>query len=219
MLRLGRSRTQRLVTTYYTYLDNDIVGLLHFTKVPNCSAFSRIGRMIPVWMYYTQEFNLTVWAFILLVFTLCSFVLYFMIKVHGTSSKVIHAFDYVFLFMFSVQLGISASPRVKFTKLRLWISAVILYSLIISSAYQSTLGSFLTVPWQRENIKTFQEILSANYTIIGIPQGKRILQRFSADNKILNALSNRFHVHRQHFDSVVLRIQQQKDTATFGAQR
>lgn len=170
-------------------------------------------------MYYTNEFSFLVWFLILIVFTSGVLLLYLMIKIYFVSSPILHTIDYVFLYVISLHLGISASPKIKFLKIRLWISAIILYSLIISSAYQSSLGSFLTVPWQRENIKSFQEILSANYNIIGIPQGKRILQRFSADNYVLKTLSNYFQVHREHFDSVVLRIQQQKDTATFGAQR
>lgn len=91
--------------------------------------------------------------------------------------------------------------------------------MIIFSAYQSSLGSFLTVPWKREQIKTFREILEANYEGIGVPQGQRILKRFSTDNEVLNKLSQRFLVHSDHFESLVKRIQEQKDVVTFGAQR
>ncbi|XP_065208097.1 uncharacterized protein LOC135836938 [Planococcus citri] len=179
---------------------------------------NQASRIIPVWMYYTNEFSFVVWILILLVFSSTVVVFHLMIKIYFVSSPVLQTIDYVFLYVISLHLGISASPKIKFLKIRIWISAIILYSLIISSAYQSSLGSFLTVPWQRENIKTFQEILSANYNIIGVPQGKRILQRFSADNYVLKTLSNYFQVHREHFDSVVLRIHRKKDTATFGAQ-
>ncbi len=90
---------------------------------------------------------------------------------------------------------------------------------MILSAYQSSLGSFLTVRWKREQINTFAEILEANYQGIGIPQGKRILARFSADDDILKKISRRFQVHKEHFDSLIRRIQKKKDIVTFGAQR
>lgn len=63
------------------------------------------------------------------------------------------------------------------------------------------------------------EILDANYDVAGVPQAKRILQRFSANDSALRKLSSQFTVYRDHFGGLVKRIQQEKNVATFGAQR
>lgn len=170
-------------------------------------------------MYYTQEFQLIVWILILLEYCIGAGVLYVALSRNSQSSRVFRSFSYVILYVLTLTLGMSASPRVRGDRNKIFVGTIILYSMIIFSAYQSSLGSFLTVPWKREQIKTFAEILEANYEGVGTPQSQRILKRFSADTEVLNKLSQRYSLHSDHFGWLVKRIQQRNDAVTFGAQR
>lgn len=170
-------------------------------------------------MYYTQEFQLIVWLLILLEYCVGAGVLYVALSHDSKSSRVFRSLSFVILYVFTLTLGMSASPRIRGDRNKIFVGTIILYSMIIFSAYQSSLGSFLTVPWKREQIKTFGEILEANYKGVGVPQAQRILKRFSTDNEVLNKLSQRYLVHSDHFESLMKRIQQRKDVVTFGAQR
>lgn len=171
-------------------------------------------------MYYTNEFKTLVWLLILSGYLACVFILFIILRLHHLEpSSVFHNVTYVALYIFSFHLGIPASPRINFTRVRIFIGMMLFYSLIINSAYQSTLGSFLTVPWKREQIKTFHEIIEGNYHVCGQPQANRILQRSSKNSATLEVLSDRFQTHRDHFSPLLARIHQKKDTVTFAAQR
>lgn len=174
---------------------------------------------MPTWMYYTQEFKISVWFSILLIFLACVAILYFSSKQYHPLPTVFHSWTFVAVYVLSLLLGISTAPRVVLTRLRIIIGLIVLYSLIISSAYTLSMRSFLTVPWKRENIETFQEIVDANYLVEGTPQPNRILQRLSGGSLALQELSRRFRIHKDHFDVLILRMQQKKDITTFAAQR
>lgn len=174
-------------------------------------------------MYYTQEFEFPVWLLILFVYCSSSMLFALVLRIHPanvveTTNESFNRITFAALHVFSLHLG-QVSSRITKSRRRIALSVLILYSLILTLAYQSSLGSFLTVPWKREQIKSFGEILHGRYDCIGIPQGKRILQRFSSDNERLIELSKRYRVYENHFDTLVTKMQQRKNIVTFGTQR
>lgn len=177
------------------------------------------GKMIPGWMYYTNEFTVHVWLLILLGYLTCTTALYIVLGLHQPGQSAFRSLTYVALYILCFHLGISVAPRIRYMRARILISIILFYSLIIYSAYQSSLGSFLTVPWKREQINTFREIVEGNYEVRGQPQANRILGRSSKDNPVLKILSDRFQTHTDHFSPLLERIYKYKNTVTFSAQR
>ncbi|KAI5723870.1 hypothetical protein M8J76_012073 [Diaphorina citri] len=207
---------------------------------------SATGVPPSIWSYYTDNFDPWVWT--LLVAAVGGFVLAWKSVVcvvvarnlreaslHGgvqNKAKLTKrisriqghsSYDLIFLLALSCLLGVSNQPkRSRLVLLLQYLFGIwILFSFILAAAFQTSLGSLLTVQRQTQQIETSREIYEANIRIYGQPQSRRIMNRSVTpdDADKTGKLVESFIVHRGFYDEVIDGIYSNPKIGTFTARR
>lgn len=95
----------------------------------------------------------------------------------------------------------------------------VFFCLITSQAYLGSLGSFMTYPNERGQIRTPEELYDRNLKLMGVPQSKLILGRALSRREILRKLSERWVSYEGHFEKLLLMIHKDRNISTFGTTR
>nr|XP_018911738.1 PREDICTED: uncharacterized protein LOC109040302 [Bemisia tabaci] len=177
----------------------------------------KAGRIPSIWSNYINEFDIGVWSLIIVTFATISVSIYVTTHLIDTSGELRKLRDIVF-YGVATSLAVSSPAQPETHSLRLLIFQWLLYCLVISAAYQSSLGSFMTVPWSTDQIRELQQILDGRFNITGQPQAGRILKRSATENPVLQRLSQKFVIHAGFYDDVIDLIEA-GTTASFGAKR
>lgn len=176
----------------------------------------RAGKKRSIIMNYIDEFSVIFWMLFIISIIIAVFIIVgitTILKEHTSLQSPLNAFQYIF----STILNQPYPVRPKPWSLRVFIGHWLVYVLVITTAYQASLWSFMTIPWQVHNIQNLQDLLESNLEIGGAQQMLNILKSLKSSNENINKMIQRFKVlPPSDFHDIIHRIHTKRDFAVFG---
>lgn len=171
-----------------------------------------------MWTTYIGEFSGLTWLLIGVYIIIAFVVLYFISKYAINEDKRFKNHITLGFFVYNSFLGAPVEEKPKTTSLRSFVAPWLYYSLVLSAAYQASLGSFATVPSGVANIEDTSQLLETKFSITGSPQMFYILNASMDTSDAIKVLLKRFEVLPPgNFFPMVERIVLQRDVALFAA--
>lgn len=179
----------------------------------------RAGKKRSIIMNYIDEFSFSFWLLFIISMIVAVFIIVSITTILGEHSRLqspLNAFIYLFGTILNQPIPINPKPW----SLRLFIAFWLLYILVMSTAYQASLWSFMTIPWQVHNIRSLQDLLDSNLEIKGAQQMLNILSSIKSNNENVKTMIKKLQVLPvSDFKDVIRNIETQRDFAVFGEKR
>ena len=106
----------------------------------------------------------------------------------------------------------SSSLRPRSRPLKMLLLQWAWWTMVLHTSYEALLGSFMTVQWPVQNIKTTKEIVDSGLRITGGVQMQKLLKTASTGNRMLRTLYDRFEVlPPTSLDNIVNSIYENRD--------
>lgn len=185
-----------------------------FAAAPECFTWGvppLAGKQPSIWANYVNEFSFTVWLLLVAFFVGTSIIVVLMANYSRNEKRQlgIHAAAFV-LFTSMVMQSTTLRPRSKPLKMLLlqwtW------WMMVIHASYEASLGSFMTVQWPVQHIKSAREIMENGLRVTGGVQMYELLKTASTGNAVLRTLYDRFEVlPPTSLDNIVNSIYENRD--------
>ncbi|XP_046667029.1 uncharacterized protein LOC124358776 [Homalodisca vitripennis] len=179
----------------------------------------RAGRKRSVIMNYIDEFSPSFW----MLFIFCVICAVFFIVCNTTIlgentflQSPLNAFQYILATILNQPFPV----KPKSWSLRIFIAHWLVCVLVITTAYQASLWSFMTIPWRVHNIHSLQDLLDSSLEIGGAQQMHNILKAIRSNNENIKKMIQKFKVlPASDFKDIINRIEKQRNFAVFGEKR
>lgn len=179
----------------------------------------KAGKKRPVVLNYIDEFTLDFWYMFLISLAIAVTVLVAISRTLNENRN-LQSPSLSFLYIFSTILSQPYPINPKPWSLRIFIAHWSAYVLIISTAYQASLWSFMTIPLETLEINSLQDLLDSRLEIGGPYQMLNILQAVQSNKEHTKEIITRFKVLPQsNFSDITERIISKRDFALFGERR
>lgn len=179
----------------------------------------RAGKKRSIIMNYIDEFSFSFWMLFIISIIIAVFIVVGITTILAENTSLqspLNAFQYIF----STILNQPYPVRPKPWSLRVFIGHWLVYVLVITTAYQASLWSFMTIPWQVHNIQNLQDLLESNLEIGGAQQMLNILKSMKSNNENVKKMIKKFKVlPPSDFRDIIDRIQNKRDFAVFGEKK
>jgi len=180
---------------------------------------SGIGHDQTFWINYVAEFSLVTWILIILSVILAFSVV---IALSQFSFQDSTSWSPIFILFYTYATFIGAP--VKFTPksctLQVFLSNWLLYSLVVTSAYQAYLGSLITIPQTPSEINDLHTLLKTNLNLVGKQQMYYLINSSADSSNDFKALVDRYQIlPPEDFDHFIQRILLKRDTAILASKR
>ncbi|KAG8322086.1 uncharacterized protein LOC124368537 [Homalodisca vitripennis] len=179
----------------------------------------RAGKKRSVIMNYLDEFSLSFWMLFLISFNVAVFIIISITTILDQNIALqspLNAFQYTFATILNQPFPVKPKPW----SLRIFIAHWLVYILVITTAYQASLWSFMTIPWQVHNIHSLQDLLDSSLEIGGAQQMHNILKAIQSNNENVKEMIKKFTVlPTSEFNDIIQRIESKRDFAVFGEKR
>lgn len=176
---------------------------------------SRAGKRRSYITSYINEFDSLSWILFgnILLFT---FVVLYLIRLFLRQNRPYQSAANVLSYIVATVLNQPMFIRPRSMSLRVFLCHWFAYVLVITTAYQATLWSFLTIPWQVDDIHTIQELAESSLKFGGGPQMLSILKRMNANKDIKKIIEKFTLLQPSGFQEIIGRIERDRDIAIFG---
>lgn len=189
-----------------TYLDA-VVGTSQGSECVTWVVPVGAAKNVPVWLrIFVSEFSLETWSYFAGVFVLTVLTHYAFSRV--TNSKSTQSLFDSFLYILSCSLGTTVRFQRSIPN-KVLISAWIWYALIITTAYESSMKSKLTIPLRHKDIDTLQELHDSNLDLYGVGTTIKIIYKEN-ENPIESAIGRRAKPTNLSIDDIVTLIMTRK---------
>lgn len=179
-----------------------------------------IGRQPSIWTNYVIEFSAYTWLIILTNMFLSSILIRWTVHRLHIQHPDWSTYRYVLFYTFSTFIGATVKLRSRSFILRIFASQWLLYSLVITAAYQAYLGSLMTVPRTEPEINQQSDLLNTSLNLVGRQEMFSVLNESAAISVEFKAIIDRFFILPPiDFDTIVNRMIYKRDIAVFTSKR
>uniref|UniRef100_A0A1B6ECL1 Uncharacterized protein n=1 Tax=Clastoptera arizonana TaxID=38151 RepID=A0A1B6ECL1_9HEMI len=201
----------------------DLHSKISFVKETNMDCFT---WAVPtgaadgpsMWSTYVGEFSWVIWLLICIYIIIAYFVLRFISNYAKNENAQFKNLVNLGFFVYNSFIGAPINELPRTTSFRSFVAAWLYYSLVLSAAYQASLGSFATVPASIANIEDTTQLSRTKFSITGSPQMFYILNSSSDTSYAIRTLLKRFEVLPPGYILPnIERIVVQRDVAVFAA--
>lgn len=179
----------------------------------------KAGKKRPTVLNYIDEFSFDFWLMFLISLVIAVLVVVGVsraLNVNRDLQSLGKSSLYVFSTISNQPYPINPKPW----SLRIFIAHWSAYVLIISTAYQASLWSFMTIPWETHEINSLEDLSDSRLEIGGAQQMLNILRAIQSNNEHITHIIDRFKViPTTNFSEIVDRIISKRDFALFGERR
>lgn len=205
---------------HFSWLAFPVNTKLRFGKESRIECYTwavpkRAGKKRSYIMSYINEFDFLSWILFgnILVFT---FFVLWIIHLVLRQNKPYRDAASIVSYIIATVLNQPAFIKPRSMSLRVFLCHWFAYVLVITTAYQATLWSFLTIPWQVDDIHTIQDLAESPLKFSGGPQMLNILKRIKINNNIEKIIEKFNILPPTSFHEVIDRIERDRDIAVFG---
>ncbi|KAG8322084.1 hypothetical protein J6590_029782 [Homalodisca vitripennis] len=174
------------------------------------------GQDRSIYANYLGEFSVIFWIFLVLSVLVVVIFMLGITKIIGEDIILQHplnAFEYTFLTILNQPCRVDS----KHWALRIFLAHWLLYVLVLVTAYQASLWSLMTIPWQGYNILSLPDLLDSPLEIAGPQQMYNILTTMPTNNTYVKKMMTNFTVlPASAFKDIIERIKSSRDLALFG---
>lgn len=179
-----------------------------------------IGRQPSIWTNYVIEYSAYTWLIIIFNIILSSLVIRWMVYHLHITHPDWSTYRYILFYTFSTFIGATVKLRSKSLILRIVASQWLLYSLVITAAYQAYLGSLMTIPRTEPEINQQSDLLNTSLNLVGRQEMFNVLNESAANSGEFKAIIERFFILPPiEFDIIVNRMIYKRDLAVFTSRR
>lgn len=179
----------------------------------------RSGKRRLFLLNYLEEFNLEFWL-LLAAFVFSAVGIVCLITYVLDENKTLQTPINVFFYIWSTLMNQPLPVKHESVSLRIFLSHWLVSILVITTAYQASLWSFMTIPWQVHNIQSIQDLLDSSLEVTGGAQMYNILTSLNSSNKQIQQIIQRFVILQPtDFYDIVNTIETERNLAVFGEKR
>lgn len=180
---------------------------------------SGIGHDTSLWTNYVAEFSLITWILILLSTILAFIVVVILLQLSFPNSIQLNPL-FVLFYTYGTFIGAPIKITPKSYTLQVFLTHWLLYSLVVTSAYQAYLGSLITIPQTTPEINDQYTLLKTNLNLVGRQQMFYWINSSAGSSSEFRALVDRYQIlPSEDFGNIIQRILMKKDTAVLAAKR
>lgn len=180
---------------------------------------SGIGHDQTLWINYVTEFSLVTWILIMLSIILAFSVVVALSQFSFQNSK---SWSPMFILFYTYGTFIGAPIKVspKSYTLQVFLTNWLLYSLVVTSAYQAYLGSLITIPQTAPEINDLHTLLKTNLNLVGRQQMYYLINSSAGSSNDFKSLVDRYQIlPPEDFSHLIQRILLKRDTAVLASKR
>lgn len=180
---------------------------------------SGIGHDPTLWTNYVAEFSLVTW--ILIIFSIISaFVVVMALSKFTFQNSIPWSPLFILFYTYATFIGAPIKVTPKSCTLQVFLSNWLLYSLVVTSAYQAYLGSLITIPQTSPEINDQHTLLKTNLNLVGRQQMYYLINSSAGSSNDFKALVDRYQIlPPEDFGHYVQRILLKRDTAIVASKR
>lgn len=188
---------------------------------------SGIGHDPTLWINYVAEFSLVIWILIILSIILAFGVVVTLSQLMSTlqqQSVAVVEVPWSPLFILFYTYGTFIGAPIKVTPksyaLQVFLSNWLLYSLVVTSAYQAYLGSLITIPQTTPEINDQHTLLKTNLNLVGRQDMYYLINSSAGSSNDFKQLVDRYQIlPPEDFSHFIQRILLKRDTAVLASKR
>lgn len=190
---------------------------------------SGIGHDPTLWTNYVAEFSLVTWVLIVftvfIAFTVVVVLSKFSFRQQNINTMSIEhthcspSLDLLF-YVYATFIGAPMKLTPKSYTLQVFLSNWLLYSLVVTSAYQAYLGSLITIPQTIPEINDQHTLLKTNLNLVGRQQMYYLINSSAGTSNDFEELVERYQIMPpEDFGHFIRRILMKRDTAVLASKR
>ncbi|XP_024086291.1 uncharacterized protein LOC106664420 [Cimex lectularius] len=175
----------------------------------------KAGAMPSIWTMYAFEFDYYTWC-ALIVNHVIVWAFFHVVFYLYKSQEDRFTSKFSSLYLFAIYLNVSVDPKPTSNALRMFYINWLFFCFVMTSAYQASMGSFVTVPPDSTNIGSVAELLKTNLTLTGDPKMYHVLSASSETSDAIKEVLKRFEMLLPgDFNDVVYRLIKERNFAVF----
>lgn len=180
---------------------------------------SGIGQDQTFWINYVAEFSLVTWILIILSIIL-AFVIVIALSQFSFQDSISWSPLFILFYTYATFIGAPIKVTPKSYALQVFLSNWLLYSLVVTSAYQAYLGSLITIPQMAPEINDLRTLLKTNLNLVGRQRMYYLINSSADSSNDFKALVDRYQIlPPEDFSHFIQRILLKRDTAVLASKR
>lgn len=180
---------------------------------------SGIGHNQTFWINYIAEFSPVTWILIVLSIIL-AFIVVISFSQFSFQDPISWSPISIFFYTYATFIGAPVKLTPKSYTLQVFLSNWLLYSLVVTSAYQAYLGSLITVPQTTPEINDLHTLLKTNLNLVGRQHMYYLINSSAGSSNDFKALVDRYQIlPPEDFEHFIQRILLKRDTAILASKR
>jgi len=180
---------------------------------------SGIGHDQTFWINYIIEFSLITWILIILSIIL-AFVVIVVFLQFSFKDSILYSPTFILFYTYATFIGAPIKFTPKSCTLQVFLSNWLLYSLVVTSAYQAYLGSLITIPQTVPEINDLHTLLKTNLNLVGRQQMYYLINSSAGSSNDFKALVDRYQIlPPEDFDHFIQRVLLKRNTAVLASKR
>lgn len=180
---------------------------------------SGIGHDSTFWINYVAEFSLVIWILIMFSIVL-AFVIVITLSQFSFQDSTPWSPLFTLFYTYATFIGAPIKVTPKSCTLQVFLSNWLLYSLVVTSAYQAYLGSLITIPQITPEINDLHTLLKTNLNLVGRQQMYYLINSSAGSSNDFKTLVDRYQIlPPEDFSHFIQRILLKRDTAVLASKR
>ncbi|CAH1723549.1 unnamed protein product [Aphis gossypii] len=185
---------------------------------------SGIGHDPTLWINYVAEFSLVTWILIIMSIILAFGVVVTLSQLTSMLKQPAATISWSPLFILFYTYGTFIGAPIKVTPkscaLQVFLSNWLLYSLVVTSAYQAYLGSLITIPQTIPEINDQHTLLKTDLNLVGRQDMYYLINSSAGSSNDFKELVDRYQIlPPEDFSHFIQRILLKRDTAVLASKR
>lgn len=179
-----------------------------------------IGHNPTLWTNYVVEFSPFTWMLIIFSIFLASTVFVTLSQYTFQDPRPLWSPPLVMFYTFATFIGAPIKVTPRSCALQVFLSNWLLYSLVITSAYQAYLGSLITIPQTTPEINDQHTLLRTKLNLVGRQQIYYLINSSASSSSDFGTLLDRYQIlPPEGFGHTIRRILLKRDTAVLASKR
>lgn len=181
---------------------------------------SGIGHNPTLWTNYVVEFSPFTWTLIVFSVVVASAVVVALSQYTPRTTAPPWSPLFVVFYTYATFIGAPQKVTPKSYALQVFLSNWLLYSLVITSAYQAYLGSLITIPQATPEINDQHTMLKTKLNLVGRQQMYYLINSSAGSGSDFSKLLDRYQIlPPEGFGHTIRRILLKRDTAVLASKR
>lgn len=168
-----------------------------FPIYPECFCWAvpqLFGESPSIWSNFVNEFSTITWILLVFSYFIAIISIHFISRKLTTENIKFHENSSIMILLFGLIVGQSFTVIPKTKTLKLFLILWAMWMLIIHTAYEASLGSFMTVPTPVHNIASTKEVVKKGLRVAGGVKIHSLFKDFATSNKVMKTVLKKFEI-------------------------